>query len=342
MTDPLLAVSDLSVSFPLSRGFTRRRVYAVNGVSLDVAAGETLGVVGESGSGKTTLGRAMLRLLRPAGGRITFEGRDITDLSDAALRPVRARMQMVFQDPYTSLNPQRTVGRIIGDVLAAHGWHDRGAIDDRVAELLAAVGLDPDHARRLPRAFSGGQRQRIGLARALALRPGLIVADEPVSALDVSVQAQVINLMADLQEEHGLAYVFIAHDLGLVRQIADRVAVMYLGLAVEVAPAEALYAAPMHPYTDALLSVQPVPDPAAGARRRRVLLTGDQPSPIDPPPGCPFHTRCPQAGDLCARVRPPLVDHGAGRRTACHFPMNADAAAAARAESAAARAEETP
>ena len=328
MSEPVIEARGLGVTYSYRRGFRRRRLTAVEDVTLSVSRGETLAIVGESGSGKSTLARALLRLERPSAGRILFEGRDITALPERELRPLRARMQMVFQDPYTSLNPARTVGRIIADAIAVH--EGRGSdLDARVAEALSAVGLEPAHAARRPHAFSGGQRQRIGLARALAPGPALVVADEPVSALDVSVQAQIINLMADLQETRRLSYVFIAHDLGLVRQIASRVAVMYLGRIVETAPAEALYARPMHPYTDALLSVQPVPERRTD--RRRVVLSGDLPSPLAPPPGCAFHTRCPVAQPVCQRVRPPLIDHGQGRHLACHFPLNADTAAAERA-----------
>ena len=339
MTGAVIEARGLGVSYSYRRGLTRRQLRAVDDVTLTAARGETLAIVGESGSGKSTLARALLRLERPSAGRVLFEGRDITDLSERALRPLRARMQMVFQDPYTSLNPARTVGRIIADAIAIHEGRG-GDLDARVAEALTAVGLDPAHAGRRPHAFSGGQRQRIGLARALAPGPALVVADEPVSALDVSVQAQIINLMADLQETRGLSYVFIAHDLGLVRQIASRVAVMYLGRIVETAPAEALYTRPMHPYTDALLSVQPVPERRGG--RRRVVLSGDLPSPVAPPPGCAFHTRCPAAQPLCRRVRPPLIDHGQGRHLACHFPLNADTAAAGRAQAAATAEQKEP
>ena len=320
MTAPLLEVETLSKDFRAGGHSVR----AVDDVSFMLRQGETLAVVGESGSGKTTLGRCILRLEEPTAGRIVFEGNDLTHLSAKQLRPIRERMQMVFQDPYTSLNPRKRVRQLIGDVLRAHGERDGARVQARIAELLDDVGLRPEHAGRRPHAFSGGQRQRIGIARALALKPKLIVADEPVSALDVSIQAQIINLMADLQDEHGLTYLIIAHDLGLVRQVADRVAVMYLGQIVEQGASDALYRSPMHPYTEALLSAVPLPDPEASAGRRRIALKGDLPSPINPPSGCRFHTRCPHATELCRMAAPPPVAHADGRQVACHFPRNAD------------------
>ncbi|MGW0808318.1 ABC transporter ATP-binding protein [Nonomuraea sp. NPDC002799] len=295
-------------------------VQAVNGVSLDVRQGETLGVVGESGCGKSTLGRCLVRLTELTSGRVEFDGRDITHLSRRALRPVRKGVQLVFQDPYASLNPRRTAGDAVAEPLHIHGYGGAAAIRRRVAELFDLVGLSAQHLDRYPHEFSGGQRQRIGIARAVALTPKLVVADEPVSALDVSVQAQVLNLFADLQEELGLTYVFIAHDLGVVRHVSDRIAVMYLGEVVEVAEAEALYDAPAHPYTQALLSAVPqIDDGTDLPRRERIVLTGDVPSPIDRPSGCSFHPRCPVARDRC-RTERPAPRELAGRTIACHYP----------------------
>ena len=297
---------------------------AVDGVSLDVRRGETLGLVGETGCGKSTLARCLTRLHGSHRGRVVFDGRDITRLSRRQLRPVRRDVQMIFQDPYGSLNPRRRVGSIIGDPFAIHGIADGRSGGAAVQELMELVGLNPEHYNRFPAEFSGGQRQRIGIARALALRPKLVVCDEPVSALDVSIQAQIINLLADLQNELGLTYVFIAHDLSVVRHVSDRVAVMYLGQIVELAPADELYGRPRHPYTAALLSAASVADPDLADRRERILLTGDVPSPVDPPSGCRFHPRCPKAQERCAVEAPALVardDDPAHHVTACHFPV---------------------
>ena len=295
-----------------------RPVRAVDDVSFDIAAGEVLGLVGESGSGKSTIGRSVLKLIEPSAGAIRFEGIDLVPLSARAMRPYRRRLQIIFQDPYASLNPRRRVGDTLAEALATHGLHPGPARAARIAELLALVGLAPEHARRYPHEFSGGQRQRIGLARALALDPDVLIADEPVSALDVSIQAQVINLLQDLKHKRGLSYIFIAHDLAVVRHIADRVAVMYLGKIVELAPKRKLFALPRHPYTQALLSAVPVPDPTA--KRARIRLAGDVPSPLNPPKGCHFHTRCAHAKDRCKVDEPPLRPIGDnGASVACHF-----------------------
>ncbi|HEX6870403.1 MAG TPA: oligopeptide/dipeptide ABC transporter ATP-binding protein, partial [Micromonosporaceae bacterium] len=294
-------------------------VRAVDGVSFEVAPGETLGVVGESGCGKTTTGRLLVRLIEPTSGKITFGGRDITHMGRAHLRPLRQEMQMIFQDPYSSLNPRHTVGRIVAMPMTVNGINPPGGVKRRVQELLEIVGLNPEHYNRFPHEFSGGQRQRIGIARALALRPKIIVADEPVSALDVSIQAQVINLLRDLQKEFNLAFVFIAHDLAVVRHFCERVAVMYLGKIVETGTREQIYERPSHPYTRALLSA--VPDVTKlGAATGRIRLEGDVPTPIDPPSGCRFRTRCWKAQDVCATTEPPLELKSSGTNAACHFP----------------------
>jgi oligopeptide/dipeptide ABC transporter ATP-binding protein len=298
-------------------------VHAVDGVSLDVRSGETLGIVGESGCGKSTLGRLLVRLHEPTAGTIRFDGRDITSLSRRRLRPFRREMQMIFQDPYASLNPRKRVGQILADPFLIHGELSRAETRRRVGTLLETVGLSPDHVNRYPHEFSGGQRQRIGVARALALNPKLIVADEPVSALDVSIQAQVINLLDDLQHDFDLTYVFIAHDLGVVHHVSDRIAVMYLGVIVEIGPSDELFLKPVHPYTEALLSAIPAIEGEDEVRRERIVLEGEVPSPVAPPAGCRFHPRCRYATDICRTERPPLVEHGRGRFAACHHPLDA-------------------
>ncbi|WP_106981087.1 ABC transporter ATP-binding protein [Streptomyces fulvoviolaceus] len=318
--DVLLRATDVTKTYPMGRKVLR----AVDGVSLEVRTGETLGIVGESGCGKSTLGRCLVRLTELSGGRVEFDGQDISTLSARRLRPVRPGMQLVFQDPQASLNPRRRAGDIVAEPLLVHRYGDAAAVRRRVAELFDVVGLASAHLDRYPHEFSGGQRQRIGIARALATDPKLIVADEPVSALDVSIQAQVLNLFADLQEEFALTYVFIAHDLGVVRHVSDRIAVMYLGEIVELADTEALYEDPAHPYTQALLSA--VPDIDDGTLtdevpRERIILTGEVPNPVDKPTGCPFRTRCPYARERCALERPRLAPTASGRHTACHYPL---------------------
>ncbi len=323
--DALVQVRDLVKHFPITRGIVIRRkigaVRAVDGVSFEVRRGETLGIVGETGCGKSTTAKLMMRLLEASAGEIAFEGQDITRKRGAQLKAVRRAVQIIFQDPYSSLNPRKTIGSIIGEPFAIHGLErEKGARKRAVKELMETVGLNPEHYNRYPHEFSGGQRQRIGVARALALKPKLLIADEPVSALDVSIQAQVLNLLRDLQRRLGLTLVFIAHDLSVVRHMCDRVAVMYLGKIVEIGPNEQLYEFPRHPYTGALLAAVPVADPSLHGSERR-LLGGDVPSPANPPSACRFHTRCPKAQPLCSTQEPVLEDKGSGTRVACHYPL---------------------
>ena len=322
LVNPILSVQGLTKHFPGGReGLLGKRdvVQAVDGVSFEVAAGEALGLVGESGCGKSTTGRLITRLLEPTAGSVAFEGQDISHFSNAQMRPIRTQLQMIFQDPYASLNPRHTVGTIVSTPFKINKVTPEGGVKKRVQEILEIVGLNPEHYNRYPHEFSGGQRQRIGIARALALRPKLIVADEPVSALDVSIQAQIINLMKDLQKDFGLTFVFIAHDLAVVRHFAQRVAVMYLGNIVEIADRDTLYATPKHPYTKALLSAVPEADPDATGARERIRLTGDVPNPINPPSGCRFRTRCWKAAEICATQAPALLQIGK-TQVACHFP----------------------
>ncbi len=320
--DTILSVKDLKMHFPIMRGIVFQRqvgaIKAVDGLSFDLYRGETLGMVGESGCGKSTTGRAILQLYRPTGGDVVFEGVNLVETKGESLRKMRSRMQMIFQDPYASLNPRMTVGSIIGEPLEVHSiGENKKDRQERVQELLKKVGLNPYFINRYPHEFSGGQRQRIGIARALAVNPSFIVCDEPISALDVSIQAQVINLLEDLQQELGLTYLFIAHDLSVVRHISSRIAVMYLGKIVELAQRDELYEKPMHPYTQALLSAVPIPDPAIELHRQRIILEGDVPSPANPPKGCHFSTRCPKVMDVCRQEEPPFKDYGGGHYAAC-------------------------
>jgi oligopeptide transport system ATP-binding protein len=320
--DVLLRVEDLVMHFPIYRGVISRKVgavHAVDGVSFDIKHGETLGLVGESGCGKSTTGRAILQLYKPTAGHVYFKDQDLTTLKGEEMRGLRRQMQMIFQDPYASLNPRMTVGEIVGEPLMVHKIAKGKEVTDRVVELLSLVRLNPDYSTRYPHEFSGGQRQRIGVARALALQPELIICDEPISALDVSIQAQVVNLLEELQEKFELTYLFIAHDLSMVRHISDRVAVMYLGVLAELAEVNELYTKPLHPYTQALLSAVPIPDPVADANRKRTVLEGDVPSPVNPPSGCRFRTRCPIAEDICAQEKLGFRELLPGHNVACHF-----------------------
>jgi oligopeptide/dipeptide ABC transporter ATP-binding protein len=324
--EPLLEAEHLQLYFPVKKGIlvdrTIGHVHAVDDCSLALREGETLGIVGESGCGKSTFARCMVRLLEPTSGTLRFRGQDITHLGRRKLEPLRREAQLVFQDPISSLNPRKRVGQIVGTPMRLHGVVKRNGVDGRVRELLGHVGLSPEHINRFPHEFSGGQRQRIGVARALAVDPRLIVLDEPVSALDVSIQAQVINVLDDLQDDFGLSYVFIAHDLSVVRHVSDRIAVMYLGKIVELSPATELYNKPIHPYTQALLAAIPIPDPEENRARERVVIGGEPPNPVDPPSGCRFRTRCPHATDVCSEVEPPLAEFPDGHLAACHHPQN--------------------
>jgi oligopeptide/dipeptide ABC transporter ATP-binding protein len=326
---PLLEAEHVQLYFPIKQGVlidrTVGHVHAVDDVSLGLNEGETLGVVGESGCGKSTLARCFVRLLEPTSGALRYRGQDITHLGRKALDPLRREVQLVFQDPVSSLNPRKRVGQIVGTPLRLHGVQG-GKVEERVRDLLGRVGLNPEHINRFPHEFSGGQRQRIGIARALAVEPRLIVLDEPVSALDVSIQAQVVNLLDDLQDDMGLSYVFIAHDLSVVRHVSDQIAVMYLGKLMELSPAKELYTRPIHPYTEALLEAIPIPDPEENSRRVRNVLGGEPPNPINPPSGCRFHTRCPHATEVCTVVEPPLAEYAGGHVAACHHPRNVTAA----------------
>ena len=324
MTQPVLKIEGLQKHFPTTTGgaFSKVKatVKAVDGIDLEIYPGQTIGLVGESGCGKTTAGRTILKLYEPTGGKITFEGQDITNLTPKQMKPLRSQMQMIFQDPFASLNPRHTVGTIIGAAFDIQGVTPEGGVEAEVQRLMARVGLNPEHINRYPHEFSGGQRQRIGVARAIALKPKLIVADEPVSALDVSIQAQVVNLLEDLQDEFNMAYIFVAHDLSVVQHISDRVIVMYLGKVMEEADKVDLFTHPRHPYTKALLSAVPVADPIKGRKRERIILQGDLPSPVNPPAGCVFNTRCWKAQDKCRTEVPQLMQIGTNHRIACHYP----------------------
>jgi len=323
--DPLVSVSDLKVWFPVASGVMQRtvgHVHAVDGVDLEIKSGETVGLVGESGCGKSTLGRTVIRLLKPTGGTVRFKGEDITHIRGEHLRGLRREMAMIFQDPYASLDPRQTVGDIIGEPIDVHGLAKGRERQDRIRELLRVVGMNPRFADRYPHEFSGGQRQRIGIARALAVEPTFIVCDEPISALDVSIQAQIINLLENLQSKFKLTYLFIAHDLSVVKHISNRIAVMYLGKIMEVAPGGQLYRRPRHPYTGSLLSAIPIPDPKIELQRKRLIVQGDVASPVNPPSGCRFRTRCPRAREHCAEEVPPLESFGEEHKAACFYPLD--------------------